>query len=167
MRCNKISNKAKWYIRTVTIILFLCALLVIYILKILFTKTININDYIPFNIDIILILKIISILLFIITILFVIFLPNIIYKNYGFLTDKYFFKIKSGIIFKTVSIVLVKDVYKVTLKKKLIGRIFGISSITLSTSAGNIKINFLDNQKRESLFNNITYAMKNYGVDNV
>ena len=95
----------------------------------------------------------------------VIFLPNLIHRNYGFYTDEHFFKIKSGVIFKTISIVLVKDVYKVSVKKKLIGRIFGISSITLSTSAGNIKINFLDNKKREALFNNITYAMKNYGVE--
>lgn len=165
MRYNKIPNKAKWYIRTVIGVLFLCALIVLYILKTLLTTTININNYIPFNIDIVLVFKVISAILSVVAILLVIFLPNLIRKNYGFFTDEHFFKIKSGVIFKTISIVLVKDVYKVSVKKKLIGRIFDISSITLSTSAGNIKINFLDNKKRETLFNNITYAMKNYGVE--
>ena len=165
MRYSKIPDKAKWYIRTVIFVLFLCALLVLYILKTFLTKTIDITKYIPFYIDVVLIFKIISAILFIVTILLVVFLPNLIGKNYGFYTDEHFFKIKSGVIFKTISIVLVKDVYKVSVKKKLIGRIFGISSITLSTSAGNIKINFLDNKKRESLFNNITYAMKNYEVE--
>ena len=165
MRYSKIPNKAKWYIRTVIIVLFFCALLMIYILKTLLNNVIDINQYVPFYIDIDLFLKIITAILFVITVVLVIFLPNLIHRNYGFYTDEHFFKIKSGVIFKTISIVLVKDVYKVSVKKKLIGRIFGISSITLSTSAGNIKINFLDNKKRESLFNNITYAMKNYGVD--
>ena len=165
MRYSKIPDKAKWYIRTVIIVLFFCALLMLYILKTLLNNVIDINQYVPFYIDIDLVLKIISAILFVVTIMLVIFLPNLIHRNYGFYTDEHFFKIKSGVIFKTISIVLVKDVYKVRVKKKLIGRIFGISSITLSTSAGNIKINFLDNKKRESLFNNITYAMKNYGVD--
>lgn len=165
MRYSKIPDKAKWYIRTVIVVLFLCALIVLYILKTLLTTTIDITKYIPFNIDIVLVFKVISTILFIVAILLVIFLPNLIRKNYGFYTDEHFFKIKSGVIFKTISIVLVKDVYKVSVKKKLIGRIFGISSITLSTSAGNIKINFLDNKKREALFNNITYAMKNYEVE--
>lgn len=165
MRYSKIPDKAKWYIRTVIIILFFCSLLMLYILKTLLNNVIDINQYVPFYIDIDLVLKIITAILFVVTIMLVIFLPNLIHRNYGFYTDEHFFKIKSGVIFKTISIVLVKDVYKVSVKKKLIGRIFGISSITLSTSAGNIKINFLDNKKRESLFNNITYAMKNYGVD--
>lgn len=165
MRYSKIPDKAKWYIRTVIIVLFFCSLLMIYILKTLLNNVIDINQYVPFYIDIDLFLKIITAILFVITVVLVIFLPNLIHRNYGFYTDEHFFKIKSGVIFKTISIVLVKDVYKVSVKKKLIGRIFGISSITLSTSAGNIKINFLDNKKREALFNNITYAMKNYGVD--
>lgn len=165
MRYSKIPDKAKWYIRAVIVIIFLCALLALYILKTLLTTTIDITKYIPFYIDIILVFKVISAILLIVTVLLVIFLPNLIRKNYGFYTDEHFFKIKSGVIFKTISIVLVKDVYKVSVKKKLIGRMFGISSITLSTSAGNIKINFLDNKKREALFNNITYAMKNYGVE--
>ena len=164
MRYNKIPNKAKWYIRTVIVILFLCTVLVLYILKTLLTTTIDVNKYIPFYIDVFLLFKIISAIFFVVSVLLVIFLPNLICKNYGFLADEHFFKVKSGIIFKTISIVLVKDVYKVSVKKKLIGRIFDISSITLYTSAGNIKINFLDNKKREALFNNITYAMKNYGV---
>lgn len=167
MRYNKIPDKAKWYIRTVIVVLFVCALLVSYILKTLLNKVVDINQYVPFYIDIDLVLKIIIAILFVITVVLVIFLPKLIHRNYGFYTDEHFFKIKSGVIFKTISIVLVKDVYKVSVKKKLIGRIFGISSITLSTSAGNIKINFLDNKKREALFNNITYAMKNYGVSNV
>ena len=167
MRYNKIPDKAKWYIRTVVIVLFFCALLVLYILKSLLTNVIDINEYIPLYIDVNLVLKVISAILFVVSVLLVIFLPNLIHRNYGFYTDEHFFKIKSGVIFKTISIVLVKDVYKVSVKKKLIGRIFGISSITLSTSAGNIKINFLDNKKREVLFNNITYAMRNYGVNNV
>ena len=165
MRYSKIPDKAKWYIRTVIIILFFCSLLMLYILKTLLDNVIDINQYVPFYIDIDLVLKIITAILFVVTIMLVIFLPNLIHRNYGFYTDEHFFKIKSGVIFKTISIVLVKDVYKVSVKKKLIGRIFGISSITLSTSAGNIKINFLDNKKREALFNNITYAMKNYGVE--
>lgn len=165
MRYSKIPDKAKWYIRTVIIILFFCSLLMLYILKTLLNNVIDINQYVPFYIDIDLVLKIITAILFVVTIMLVIFLPNLIHRNYGFYTDEHFFKIKSGVIFKTISIVLVKDVYKVSVKKKLIGRIFGISSITLSTSAGNIKINFLDNKKREALFNNITYAMKNYGVE--
>ena len=165
MRYSKIPDKAKWYIRTVIIILFFCSLLMLYILKTLLNNVIDINQYVPFYIDIDLVLKIITAILFVVTIMLVIFLPNLIHRNYGFYTDEHFFKIKAGVIFKTISIVLVKDVYKVSVKKKLIGRIFGISSITLSTSAGNIKINFLDNKKREALFNNITYAMKNYGVE--
>lgn len=165
MRYSKIPDKARWYIRTVIAIIYLCTLVILYILKTLFTTTIDISKYIPFHIDVNLVFKVISAIFFVVAILLVIFLPKLIHKNYGFYTDRHFFKIKSGVIFKTISIVLVKDVYKVSVKKKLIGRIFGISSIILSTSAGNIKINFLDNKKRETLFNNITYAMKNYEVE--
>lgn len=164
MRYNKVPDKARWYIRTAIVILFLCALILLYVLKCLCTTVIDINEYIPFYIDVDLVFKIIYAILFVVSILLVIFLPKLISRNYGFYTDKYFFKIKSGVIFKTISVILVKDVYKVCVKKKLIGRIFGISSITLYTSAGNVKINFLDDKKREVLFNNITFALKNYEV---
>lgn len=165
MRYNKIPNEAKWYIRTVIVLIYFISVVVIYILKTLLTTVIPLYKYIPFYLDLSLIFKILVTILTSITVILVIFLPKLIHNNYGFYTDKYFFKIKSGVIFKTISIVLVKDVSKVSLKKRLIGRIFGISSITLSTSAGNIKINYLDNKKRETLFNYITYAMKIYGVE--
>ena len=167
MRYNKIPNEAKWYIRCVKVLIYFIIVTFLYILKIVIIRFFPLEKYIPFNIDISLIFKIVVTIVTSIMCILIIFLPRLIHKNYGFYTDKYFFKIKSGVVFKTISIVLVKDVSKISLKKKMIGRIFGISSITISTSAGNIKINYLDNKKREALFNYITYAMKKYGEKNV
>lgn len=165
MRYHKISSHAKWYIRIVMILIYLLGLGLLYLLKILFINFIDINPYFPFTINVTLIIKIGVLLFTIITIILFLILPNGIYKNYGFYMDKNYLKIRTGIIFKTISFVLVKHIYKVSTKKKLLGRMFGISSVVLSTSAGPIKISFLDQKKGEVLFNHIAYAIKNYEVE--
>jgi membrane protein YdbS with pleckstrin-like domain len=120
------------------------------------------NKYIPFIIDVDIFIKSIIIILILFTVFAFIFLPKCIYKNSEFFLDKNFLKVKSGIILPTVTLVRIKNIYKFSIKKRLIGRLFEISIVTIETSAGNIKIDFLNDKKSQFLLNNLQSIIKNY-----
>lgn len=166
MKYKKISKNAQNYIRTV---IFCIIILIIFILNSIKYLLLNVEYiyskiyvFIPKYIQLEDVLDILIISICCIGIILVSIIPKIVSKNYNIYIDKYYIKIRSGVIYKNVSIVLLKDVYKVSLSKKIIGRIFKISSIILYTSAGNIKIKYLDEKSEGVLFNNITYSLKNY-----
>ena len=86
-------------------------------------------------------------------------MPGQIEKNYSYYTDLRRLEARYGIFFVNKKIVLLKNVYKILISKKIIGRIFGISSLTLSTSAGDIKVSLLNERELEKLYNKISNVL--------
>lgn len=152
MKYNKISEKSEKYIFTVIITFSIIILLVLFILNYI------INLY--FDPKICFFIYSLVLLDIIITMILVLVLPRIIYKNFGYCIDDSKIESISGVIFLNRKIVLFKNVYKIIIRKKIIGRIFGISSLALVTSAGEVKVYFLDEKGLESLYNKIIYKIE-------
>ncbi len=147
MKYNRISEKSEKYIFVTIVFFSLLVLSILFIINFLLGKMLD-NKYCYIVYALIL-------LDIVITMILIYFLPKIIYKNFGYYIDQEKLEAKSGIIFINRKIVLLKNVYKIVIKKKIIGRIFGISSLTLVTSAGDIKVHFLDEKALDKLYNKV------------
>lgn len=151
MKYNEISNRAKNYIITVIFVIY------ILINIILFISNIVITSYFASKYSYI--IYFLVILNTLVGIFSIIFIPKQIEKNYGYYTDLTRLEARYGIFFVNKKIVLLKNVYKILISKKIIGRIFGISSLTLSTSAGDIKVSLLNERELEKLYNKISNVL--------
>lgn len=147
MKYNKISEKSEKYIFTTILAFSLIILIISFFINFIIEKTLDTKYcYIVYAV---------ILLDIIITMILIYCLPKIIYRNFGYYLDDEKLETKSGVIFLNRKIVLLKNVYKIVIKKKIIGRIFGISSLTLVTSAGDVKVSFLDEKGLDSLYTKV------------
>lgn len=147
VRLEKVSDKSEKYIFTIIILISSIVLILLcglnYIFKMYMNEKYCYIIYAVIFIYIVIIMILVSIL------------PKIIKMNFGYYIDENKIEVISGIIFLSQKIVLLKNVYKVIIKKKILGRIFKISSFSLVTSAGTVKIYFLDDEQVEKLYRKI------------
>lgn len=147
MKYNKISEKSEKYIFTTILAFSIIILIISFFINFIIEKTLDTKYcYIVYAV---------ILLDIIITMILIYCLPKIIYRNFGYYLDDEKLETKSGVIFLNRKIVLLKNVYKIVIKKKIIGRIFGISSLTLVTSAGDVKVSFLDEKGLDSLYTKV------------
>lgn len=139
MKYNKISKKSKLYVKLLIFLITTALLILLGILNIFFH---NFSFYIQY----------LSFIVFVLYLICIFFLPNIVYSNYEYSIDNEKVISIYGIIFINKKIVLLKNIYKIIIKMSPFGRILGLYSLVLATSAGNVKINFLDDDKIDELF---------------
>lgn len=139
MKYNKVSKKSKLYVKLFIFLVTVILLILLGTLNIFFH---SFSSYIQYF----------SFLVFILYVIFISFLPNIVYSNYEYSIDEEKVISIYGIIFINKKVVLLKNVYKIVIKMSPLGRILGLYSLILATSAGNIKIDFLDDKKIDELF---------------
>lgn len=139
MKYNKISKKSKLYVKLLIFLITTALLILLGILNIFFH---DFSSYIQY----------LSFIVFVLYLICIFFLPNIVYSNYEYSIDNEKVISIYGIIFINKKIVLLKNIYKIIIKMSPLGRILGLYSLVLATSAGNVKINFLDDDKIDELF---------------
>lgn len=147
MNYVKISDKSDKYIFTIIMLISSIILILLFILNYI------LETYINEKLCYIVYATIFTCI--VITMILVSILPKIIKLNFGYYIDENKIEVISGIIFLSQKIVLLKNVYKVIIKKKIVGRIFGISSFSIVTSAGTVKIYFLDDNQVEWLYKKV------------
>lgn len=157
MKYNKISDKSEKYIFTVIITFSLIILAILFLIN--YILEIYIDTKFCYIVYSLILLDVI------VTMILVLILPKIIYKNFGYYIDENKVESISGVIFLNRKIVLFRNIYKIIIRKKIIGRIFGISSLSLVTSAGEVKIYFLDEKGLESLYNKIILKIEEENCD--
>lgn len=151
MKYNKVSKKSKLYVRLFIFLITIALLIPLGVLNIFFPIFSLYIQYFSFFI-------------FILYIVFISFLPDIVYSNYEYSIDDQKIVSIYGIVFINKKIVLLKNVYKIIIKMSPLSRILGLYSLVLATSAGTIKIDFLDEEKIDELFYSI---LKDKEVGNV
>lgn len=152
MKYNKISEKSEKYIFTTITVFSIIILIILFIANFIIKKMLD--EKYCYIVYAIILLDII------VTMILIYCLPKIIYRNFGYYIDDEKLEAKSGIIFLNRKMVLLKNVYKIVIKKKIIGRIFGISSLTLVTSAGDVKVSFLDDNGLDSLYSKVIFKIR-------
>ncbi len=153
MRYNKISQNAKdyifWLIMSIYIVFIIILILLNYAL--IYFSLIKFS-YIVYG----------TILVStILTMLLVSTIPDLIEESFGYFIDDKKVESKYGIFIINRKIVLIKNVYRVSVSKNILSRIFGISTLVLSTSAGDVKIYLLDESSLESLYTKISRKIEN------
>lgn len=147
VRYMKVSEKTEKYLFTVIMAYSMT------ILTILFMINFIIQNY--FDKKYCFVLYAFILLIIVLTMILIVILPKIIQRNFGYSMDNNKLEVKTGIVFFNKKMVMYKNVYKLEIKKKLIGRIFGISSFSLITSAGSVKIYFLDDKQLDNLYSKV------------
>lgn len=144
MKYSKISSKAEDYVFTVILVISFSVIALCFLgsflLGLFWTAKYNVILYGLVLIDVIL------------TMIAVIFVPKVIHENYGYYTDEKKLEARSGIFYINRKVVLFRNVYKVTITRKIIASFFGIYSIILSTSAGKVRVSYLDEKQVDKLF---------------
>ena len=159
MEYNKVSKNTKLYIIIIILICFCVSSVLVYYLKKFFLYNL---PYIQNYINITFICNLLLTVIFILSIILMLFLPRLIATNFGYKLNGNLLNVKSGIVFENVTTVLLSNVYKMVINKKIIGRILNICTVCLTTNAGDVKIYFLDSNENEKLIQNIAYSIKNY-----
>lgn len=147
MEYNKISVKSKEYVVCLIILMYI-AYLIMCVCTCALLKYFDFPKYVYLFSGLTLIVTIITIIL-------IIRIPELIYKSFGYYIDNKKVESRSGIFITSTKIVTFKNIYKLEIKKNIISRIFKISTLILSTKAGNIKIYMLDEKSLEKVYNKI------------
>ena len=89
---------------------------------------------------------------------------NILIKNYRYVVTHNKIEIVKGAFIVSRKIMLVNRVYKIEIKRGIIGRIFKVASIKFYSSGGSVKLNYIDYDKVDIIEENIRKALDNiYG----
>lgn len=152
MKYNKVSQQAKDYVFWVIMLIYIALLIVCIITYYVFIYF-EISKYNCVVSGLILLFTIFTMILTSI-------IPEIIEENYGYYIDDKKLEAICGIFFINKNIVLLKNVYKVSVSKNILSRIFKISTLILSTSAGDVKVKLLDEKSLESLYTKISRAIE-------
>lgn len=89
---------------------------------------------------------------------------NILIKNYRYVVTHNKIEIVKGAFIVSRKIMLVNRVYKIEIKRGIIGRIFKVASIKFFSSGGSVKLNYIDYDKVDIIEENIRKALDNiYG----
>lgn len=89
---------------------------------------------------------------------------NILIKNYRYLVTHNKIEIVKGAFIVSRKIMFVNRVYKIEIKRGIIGRIFKVASIKFFSSGGSVKLNYIDYDKVDIIEENMRKALDNiYG----
>lgn len=89
---------------------------------------------------------------------------NILIKNYRYLVTHNKIETVKGAFIVSRKIMLVSRVYKIEIKRGIIGRIFKVASIKFFSSGGSVKLNYVDYDKVDIIEENLRKALDNiYG----
>lgn len=89
---------------------------------------------------------------------------NILIKNYRYIVTHNKIEIVKGAFIVSRKIMLVNRVYKIEIKRGIIGRIFKVASIKFFSSGGSVKLNYIDYDKVDIIEENVRKALDNiYG----
>ena len=89
---------------------------------------------------------------------------NILIKNYRYVVTHNKIEIVKGAFIVSRKIMLVNRVYKIEIKRGIIGRIFKVASIKFFSSGGSVKLNYIDYDKVDIIEENVRKALDNiYG----
>lgn len=89
---------------------------------------------------------------------------NILIKNYRYLVTHNKIETVKGAFIVSRKIMLVSRVYKIEIKRGIIGRIFKVASIKFFSSGGSVKLNYVDYDKVDIIEENVRKALDNiYG----
>ena len=156
MKYEKISNNSSRYIIT-------CYLLIAIILNICLGFLAIISD-IVFEVKFKLTLNFIFLTINIFLYIWAFLISTIVIKNYKFIVTHKKIEVISGAIIISRKIMLVNRVYKIEIKRGIIGRIFKVASIKFFSSGGSVKLNYIDYDKVDIIEENIRKALDNiYG----
>lgn len=89
---------------------------------------------------------------------------NILIKNYRYVVTHNKIEIVKGAFIVSRKIMFVNRVYKIEIKRGIIGRIFKVASIKFFSSGGSVKLNYIDYDKVDIIEENMRKALDNiYG----
>lgn len=92
-------------------------------------------------------------------------ISNILIKNYRYSVTHNKIETVKGAFIVSRKIMLVSRVYKIEIKRSIIGRIFKVASIKFFSSGGNIKLNYIDYDDVDIIEENVRKAVSNiYGI---
>lgn len=136
MKYEKISNNSSRYIIT-------CYLLIAIILNICFGFLAIISD-IVFEVKFKLTLNFIFLTINIFLYIWAFLISTIVIKNYKFTVTNKKIEVISGAIIISRKIMLVNRVYKIEIKRGIIGRIFKVASVRFYSSGGCVNLKYVD-----------------------
>lgn len=84
---------------------------------------------------------------------------NILIKNYRYLVTHNKIETVKGAFIVSRKIMLVSRVYKIEIKRGIIGRIFKVASIKFFSSGGSVKLNYVDYDKVDIIEENVRKAL--------
>ncbi len=88
-------------------------------------------------------------------------ITNTLTTNYKYLVDSKKVEVIHGSVIVSRKIMLLKRIYKVEIKRSILGRIFKVASIKCFSSGGNIKIKYIDYEKVDDVYYKIKEGMNN------
>lgn len=88
-------------------------------------------------------------------------ITNTLTTNYKYLVDSKKVEVIHGSVIVSRKIMLLKRIYKVEIKRSILGRLFKVASIKCFSSGGNIKIKYIDYEKVDDVYYKIKEGMNN------
>lgn len=152
MKYEKISNDSSRYIIT-------CYLLIAIILNICFGFLAIISD-IVFEVKFKLTLNFIFLTINIFLYIWAFLISTIVIKNYKFTVTNKKIEVISGAIIISRKIMLVNRVYKIEIKRGIIGRIFKVASVRFYSSGGCVNLKYVDYSMTYDIEQTVKKGMK-------
>ncbi len=87
-------------------------------------------------------------------------ISTIIIKNYRYAVTQNKIEVISGALIISRKIMLVNRVYKIEIKRRIIGRIFKVANIKFYSSGGSIRLNYVDYMDVNNLEETVRKGMK-------
>lgn len=152
MKYEKISNNSSRYIIT-------CYLLIAIILNICLGFLAIISD-IVFEVKFKLTLNFIFLTINIFLYIWAFLISTIVIKNYKFTVTNKKIEVISGAIIISRKIMLVNRVYKIEIKRGIIGRIFKVASVRFYSSGGYVNLKYVDYSMTYDIEQTVKKGMK-------
>lgn len=152
MKYEKISNNSSRYIIT-------CYLLIAIILNICLGFLAIISD-IVFEVKFKLTLNFIFLIINIFLYIWAFLISTIVIKNYKFTVTNKKIEVISGAIIISRKIMLVNRVYKIEIKRGIIGRIFKVASVRFYSSGGCVNLKYVDYSMTYDIEQTVKKGMK-------
>lgn len=152
MKYVKISKNSSRYVSI--IYLFIAILLNIFLLVLTILSDIFLNG------KYILTLNFVFLTINICIYIWAFLISTIITKNYRYAVTHNKIEVISGALIISRKIMLVNRVYKIEIKRRIIGRIFKVASIKFYSSGGSVRLNYVDYMDVNNLEETVRKGMK-------
>ncbi len=153
MKYQKLNKRAYTYI--FSYVLFYAILINIFLI----VGSVILNKYLLKEYSMIANLILIPMIMLVYACVFLI--PEVVIRNHMYSVDDKKVEVISGIFFIHRRIVMLDKVYKIAVKKTIIGRILKVASITFTTAGGSVKLSYIDEKRAEKLVSDINKKILN------